>query len=197
MRVFRAASLLTMLAALLGPAGAASAAGPTETVLAAVQRVFPDGGTAAINAGPTAEHRAQIRQVAESLFDFREMARRSLGDRWEALSQADQREFTRLFTNLIVASYMGKVELYARDIRYLGEQVDGAEATVQSQLVTPKGSPVNLEYHLYRPQDRWTVYDVSVDGVSLVGNYRTQFSHLLRRTSFTDLLKTMREKAGS
>jgi ABC-type transporter MlaC component len=92
------------------------------------------------------------------------MARRSLGDRLEALSEADQGEFPRLFTNLIVASYMGKIELYAGEIRYLGERVDGAEAAVQSQIVTPKGSQVN---------------------------------HLLQHTSFADLLKTLRQKAGS
>ena len=197
MSAFRTASLLVTLAALLASAGAASAAGPTETVQAAVQRVFADDGTVQVKTGPAAEHRAQIRRVAESLFDFREMARRSLGDRWEALPQADQGEFTRLFTNLIVASSMGKVELYAGEIRYLGERVDGAEAAVQSQMVTAKGSQVNVEYRLNHPQDRWTVYDVSVDGVSLVGNYKTQFSHLLQHTSFIDLLKTMRQKTGS
>lgn len=106
---------------------------------------------------------------------------------WGNLSQAQ----------VSVASYMGKIELYAGEIRYLGERVDGAEAAVQSQLVTPKGSQVNVEYRLNHPQDRWTVYDVSVDGVSLVGNYRTQFSHVLQRTSFDDLLKTLRQKAGS
>ncbi len=197
MSAFRTASLLVTLAALLASAGAASAAGPTETIQTAVQRVFADDGTVQVKTGPTAERRAQIRHVADSLFDFKEMARRSLGDRWEALSQADQGEFTRLFTNLIVASYMGKIELYAGEIRYLGERVDGAEAAVESQMVTPKGSQVNVEYRLNRPQDRWTVYDVSVDGVSLVGNYKTQFNHLLQHTSFADLLKTLRQKTGS
>lgn len=197
MSTLRTASLLVTLAALLVPAGAAYAAGPTETVQAAVQRVIADDGSAQVKMGPTAEQRAQIRQVAESLFDFREMARRSLGDRWGALSQADQGEFVRLFTNLIVASYMGKVELYAGEIRYLGERVDGAEAAVESQLTTPKGSQINIEYRLNHPQDRWTVYDVSVDGVSLVGNYKTQFNHVLQRNSFANLLMTLRQKAGS
>lgn len=67
---------------------------------------------------------------------------------------------------------------------------------MQAQLVTPKGSQVNVEYRLNHPQDRWTAYDVSVDGASLVGNYKTQFNHLLQRTSFADLLKTMRQKGA-
>ena len=198
MGAYRTRSLVVTLVALLTSAGMAFAASPTETIQTAVQRVFADNGAAQVKLASTAERRAQIRQGAEALFDFKEMARRSLGDRWEVLARADQDEFVRLFTNLIAASYMSKIELYAGEpIRYLGEQVNGQEAAVQSRMVTPKGSQVDVEYHLYRAPDRWVVYDVSVNGVSLVGNYRTQFSHLLQRTSFADLLKTLRQKAGS
>lgn len=194
----RTCSLLVTLAALLASAGTVFAASPTETVQTTIQQVLADHGGAQAKLVSTAERRAQIRQGAEALFDFKEMARRSLGDRWEVLSRADQDEFVRLFTNLIAASYMSKIELYAGEpIVFLGEQVNGAGAAVQSRMVTPKGSQVDVEYHLYRAQDRWLVYDVSVSGVSLVGNYRTQFNHLLQRTSFADLLKTMRQKAGT
>ena len=198
MGALRTWSLVVTLVALLDSAGMAFAASPTETVQTAVERVLTNDGAAQVKLASTAERRAQIRQGAEALFDFKEMARRSLGDRWEVLSRADQDEFTRLFTNLIATSYMSKIELYAGEpILYLGEQVNGEGAAVQSRMVTPKGSQVDVEYHLYHAQDRWVVYDVSVSGVSLVGNYRTQFSHLLQRTSFADLLKTMRQKAGS
>ena len=198
MGALRTWSLVVTLVALLDSAGVAFAASPTETVQTAVERVLTNDGAAQVKLASTAERRAQIRQGAEALFDFKEMARRSLGDRWEVLSRADQDEFVRLFTNLIAASYMSKIELYAGEpILFLGEQVNGEGAAVQSRMVTPKGSQVDVEYHLYHAQDRWVVYDVSVSGVSLVGNYRTQFSHLLQRTSFADLLKTMRQKAGS
>jgi phospholipid transport system substrate-binding protein len=198
MGTFRTCSLVVTLVALLASAGSAFAASPTETVQTAVQRVLVNDGAAQVKLASSAERRAQIRQGAEALFDFREMARRSLGDRWEVLSRADQDEFVRLFTDLIAASYMNKIEMYAGEpIVFLGEQVNGEGASVQSRMVTPKGSPVEVEYQLYRTQDRWLVYDVSVNGVSLVGNYRTQFSHLLQRTSFAELLKTMRQKAGS
>jgi len=198
MNAHRTCSLLVTLLALLTLAGTAFAAGPTETVQTAVQRVLADDGAAQVRMVSTAERRGQIRQGAESLFDFREMARRSQGDRWEVLSRVDQDEFVRLFTNLIAASYMSKIELYAGEpIRFLDEQVNGEDAAVQSRMVTPKGSQVDVEYRLYHVQDRWVVYDVSVNGVSLVGNYRTQFNHLLQRTSFAGLLKAMRQKAGS
>jgi phospholipid transport system substrate-binding protein len=93
---------------------------------------------------------------------------------------------------------MGKVEAYAGEpIQYLDESVNGPDARVASRLVTAKGSEVKVDYRLHRADERWTVYDVVVDGVSLVENYRTQFSRLIQRTSFAELLKTLRAKAGS
>jgi phospholipid transport system substrate-binding protein len=182
----------------LASVGLVWAAGPTETVQTAIQRVFTESSTRQGKVGSTDERRAHIREAAESLFDFREMARRSLGERFDALSAADQKEFVRLFTNLIASSYLGKIEAYAGEpIRYIAERVDGVDASVSSRLVTAKGSQVDVGYRLYRAGDRWAVYDVSVDGVSLVDNYRMQFSRLMQRSSFADLLKTLREKAGS
>jgi phospholipid transport system substrate-binding protein len=182
----------------LAPVGLVWAAGPTETVQTAIQRVFTESSAQQGKAGSMGERRAHIREAAESLFDFREMARRSLGDRFDALSAADQTEFVRLFTNLIASSYLGKIEAYAGEpIRYIGERVDGVDARVTSRLITAKGSQVDVGYRLYRAGDRWAVYDVSVDGVSLVDNYKMQFSRLIQRSSFADLLKTLREKVGS
>ena len=178
--------------------GTVWAAGPTETVQGAIQKVFDGGGAEKVKTASTAERRAQIRQAAESLFDFHDMARRSLGSRFDELGPGDQDEFVRLFTNLIATSYMGKVEAYAGEpIQYVNESVDGPDARVASRLVTAKGSEVNVDYRLHRADDRWAVYDVVVDGVSLVENYRMQFSRLIQRTSFAELLKTLRAKAGS
>jgi len=186
------------IVALLASAETALAAGPMETVQAVVQKVFAADDAVQVNLGSAPERQARIRQGAEALFDFREMAHRSLGDRWEVLVGADRDEFVRLFTNLIAASYMSTIDLHAgKPILFLGEQMSGEEAAVRSQMITAKGAQVDVEYHLYHPQDRWVVYDVSMNGVSLVGNYRTQFSRLLQRTTFDDLLKTMRQKAGS
>jgi phospholipid transport system substrate-binding protein len=198
MMFLRKPVLLATTLALLTSGGFAWAAGPTETVQAAIQRVLTENGTAQAKVVSTDDRRTRIREAAESLFDFREMARRSLGERFDALSPADEKEFVRLFTNLIAVSYLNKIEAYAGEpIRYLGERVDGVDASVSSRLVTAKGSQVDVAYRLYRAQDRWAVYDVSVDGVSLVDNYKMQFSRLIQRSSFADLLKTLRQKAGS
>lgn len=187
-----------IMGVLLVAAGASVTAGPTETVQGAVQRVFTQQDGPAVKKVSTAERRADIRKVAENLFDFQEMSRRALGPAWDTVSPAEKEEFVRLFTNLIANAYMGKIEQYAGEpITYQDERVDGDEASVRSRVVTPKGSEVGIEYRLYRTADRWAVYDLNVDGVSLVGSYKAQFNRLLQRGSFADMLKQLRQKAGS
>ena len=187
-----------MMAVLLAAAGPATAPGPTETVKAAVQQVFSNPNGPAVKTVSTAERRAEIRKITENLFDFEEMSQRSLGGAWAQASPVQQQEFVRLFGGLIATAYMGRMEQYAGEpITYVGEQLEGDDARVQSRVVTPKGSEVPIEYRLYRGTDgRWTVYDIYVDGFSLVGSYKAQFTRLLQRGSFADLLKQLRQKAA-
>jgi phospholipid transport system substrate-binding protein len=191
--------LMMAMAILLAAAEpTAAAVGPTATVKGAVDQVFAGQDGSAIKKVSTAERRADIRKVAENLFDFQEMSRRSLGPTWDTVSPAEKQEFVRLFTNLIANSYMGKIEQYAGEpIRYESEQVDGPEASVLSRVVTPKGAEIGIEYRLFRVEDRWAVYDVRVDGISLVNSYKAQFNRILQRSSFAELLKQLRQKAGS
>ena len=187
-----------IVAVVLAAAEPGTAVGPTETVRVAVQQVFANQDGTAVRKVSTAERRADIRKVAENLFDFQEMSRRSLGPTWDNVSPAEQAEFVRLFTTLIANSYMGKIEQYTGEpIKYESEQVDGSEASVLSRVVTPKGAEIGIEYRLYRAGDRWAVYDVRVDGISLVNSYKAQFNRLLQRGSFAELLKQLRQKAGS
>jgi phospholipid transport system substrate-binding protein len=188
-----------IMAVVLAAASPATAASPTETVKAAVQQVFSQPDSAAVKAPSVAERRAQIRKVTETLFDFDEMSQRSLGKAWTQASPAEQKEFVRLFGGLIANAYMGRIEQYAGEpITYVGERIEGDDARVQSRVVTPKGSEVPIEYRLYRSTEgRWTVYDIYVDGFSLVGSYKAQFNRLLQRGTFADLLKQLRQKTGS
>jgi phospholipid transport system substrate-binding protein len=190
--------LSIMMAVLVAAAGTAAAAGPTETVQTAVQQVFSQPGDPAVKTVSTAQRRADIRKITESLFDFNEMSERSLGGAWTQASPAERQEFIRLFSTLIATAYMGKIEQYAGEpITYVGERVNGDEAAVQSRVVTPKGSEVGIEYRMYRADGRWTVYDIYVDGISLVGSYKAQFNRIIQRGSFADLLKQLRLKVGS
>jgi len=187
-----------MMAVLLAAAGTATAASPTETVQTALQQVFSQPGGPAVKTVSTAQRRADIRKITESLFDFNEMSERSLGAAWTQASPADRQEFVRLFSTLIATAYMGKIDQYAGEpITYVGERVDGDEAAVQSRVVTPKGSEVGIEYRLYRADGRWSVYDIYVEGISLVGSYKAQFNRIIQRGSFAELLKQLRQKVGS
>jgi phospholipid transport system substrate-binding protein len=191
--------LKIIMAVLLATVGTAAAASPTETVKSAVQQVFaqPDGSQ--VKTVSTAERRAQIRKIIETLFDFEEMSQRSLGAAWKSASPVEQQEFVRLFGSLIANAYMGRMEQYAGEpITYVDEKIEGEDARVKSVVTTPKGSEVPIEYRLYLGTDRrWTVYDIYVDGFSLVGSYKAQFNRMLQRGSFADLLKQLRQKAGS
>jgi phospholipid transport system substrate-binding protein len=187
-----------MMAVLLAAAGTATAAGPTETVQTAVQQVFSQPSGPAVKTVSTAQRRADIRKITETLFDFNEMSERSLGGAWTQASPAERQEFIRLFSTLIATAYMGKIEQYAGEpITYVGEKIDGDDASVQSRVVTPKGSEVVIEYRLYRADGRWTVYDIYVEGISLVGSYKAQFNRIIQRGSFAELLKQLRLKVGS
>ena len=187
-----------MMAVLLAAVGTATAAGPTETVQTAVQQVFSSQGGPAAKTLSTAERRADIRKITETLFDFTDMSERSLGSAWTQASSAQQQEFVRLFSTLIANAYLSRIEQFGGEpFTYVGEKINGDEASVQSRVVTPKGSEVALDYRLYRADSRWAVYDIYVEGISLVGSYKAQFNRIILRSSFAELLKQLRLKVGS
>src|SRR5206468_8537737 len=141
--------------------------------------------------------RPAIRQVADTIFDFSEAAKRSLGRHWQNLSEADRKEFTSLFADLLERSYVGKIEQYSGEpITYSGDTIDGDTATVKTKFVTKKGTEVPVDYRMLRRGDRWLVYDVSVEGLSLVANYRTQFNKIIQTASYQELITKMKNSQG-
>jgi phospholipid transport system substrate-binding protein len=191
-------ALLNMTAALLVclAATAAQAMTPTETVKARVDEALQIlSQTSATTPEAAERRRADVRRAADSLFDFTEMSRRALGRHWAERTPAEREEFVRLFTDLMARSYIGKIDRYAGEsIAYLGEHVDGDEASVRSQVVTAKGSQIPLEYRLHRVNESWTAYDVLIENVSLIGTYRSQFDRVIKSESFADLLRRLRDK---
>lgn len=190
--------LMTMTAALLVglTATVAAALTPTETVKSRVDEALQSlSRTATPSAGATERRRAEIRRAADTLFDFPDMSRRALGRHWTDRTPGEREEFTRLFTDLIARTYIGKIDRYAGEsISHVGEHVDGEEASVRSRVVTAKGSQIPVEYRLRRVNDEWTAYDVFIENVSLVGTYRSQFDRVIKAESFADLLRRLREK---
>jgi phospholipid transport system substrate-binding protein len=145
--------------------------------------------------GKAAERRAAVRQIANEIFDFGEIARRSLGRYWQPLSEAQRAEFVGLFSDLLERSYISKIELYGGEkITYNGERVDGDLAIVSTKIITKNGTEVPIDYRLFRRGDNWKVYDVNIEGISLVSNYRTQFNKIIQSSGFNTLVDRMKAK---
>ena len=141
------------------------------------------------------ERRQKLKEVLYQRFDFTEMARRSLGSEWRRRTPEEQKEFVKLFTELLERSYLDKIESYSGEkVLYLKEREDGNYAEVETKIVDKKGQEYSVDYRLHKMNGDWKVYDVIIEDVSLVGNYRSQFSRVLAKSSFDELLKTMKEK---
>jgi len=182
------------LAAWLMVAGAlAATVGPKDVVQAAVTRVI-----VAMQEDPGRQHtRPEIRKAAASLFDFDEMARRTLTRHWAQRSPQEQAEFVRLFTDLLERSYLGRIESWSGEkIVYTSEVVDGSFASVRSKIITHRAE-VAIEYRLLQRDGRWRVYDVLMDGVSFVSTFRGQFDRILQQSSWAGLMDKMRKHAIS
>ena len=145
--------------------------------------------------GRQKDRRLAVRQVANDIFDFSETAKRSLARHWTPRSQAERDEFVGLFSDLLERSYISKIELYGGEkIQYVGEAIEGEGAVVRTKLLTKQGTEIPIDYRMLRRGDKWLVYDVVIEGVSLISNYRTQFNKIITTSSFQDLMKKMRTK---
>jgi phospholipid transport system substrate-binding protein len=141
------------------------------------------------------ERRRKLREVVYQRFDFTEMAKRSLGYQWRRLSPEEQKEFVKLFTQLLEEAYLDKIESYnGQKVQYLKEREDNDYAEVDTKIVDSKGREFAVDYRLYNVNGDWKVYDVLIEDVSLVNNYRAQFNRVLARGSFDELLTIMRGK---
>lgn len=145
-----------------------------------------------------AERRDRIRDVVLHRFGFEEMAKRSLGSTWRELSPVERKDFVTLYTELLERSYIARVERYSgQPIVYTGETVDGRIAEVRSTIPESLGDRTTIVYRLSRSDGQWQVYDLVIDGVSLVNNYRVQFGQTIRSSSYRGLVEKMRRKLAS
>ena len=148
--------------------------------------------------GKTIERQTAVRKVANDIFDFQETAKRSLGRHWQERTPAEREEFTRLFADLLEHAYIAKITRYnGENVNYVGESVDGDQATVRTKILTKQGSQVPVDYRLLRQGAPWRVYDVIIEGVSLTANYRTQFNKIIQTSSFNDLVARLKAREFS
>jgi phospholipid transport system substrate-binding protein len=177
---------------------AAWAGAPTEQLRGAIDRVVKTLDNPALKGErKAAERRASVRKIANEIFDFSEIARRSLGRHWSGRTEPEREEFVTLFGDLLERSYISKIDLYGGEkIVYTGERTESDAAVVSTKIITKNGTEVPIDYRLLRKGDRWLVYDVSIEGVSLVSNYRTQFNKIIQTSSYAELVRKMKSKQG-
>ena len=174
----------------------ASPGPPTEIVKHVIDQVLDILNNPAY-AGQKARRRQLAKELVDAHFDYREMAKRCLGATWNTLSASQRDEFVSLFAKLLEASYSDKIEKYTRHLRidYTGERLDGNYAEVRTVVVRPNDR-FPLDYRLIDESGGWKVYDVVIEGVSLVSNYQSQFRRIIHESSYNELVRRLRTKVN-
>jgi phospholipid transport system substrate-binding protein len=143
------------------------------------------------------ERRRLIRRTADEIFYWQEMARRTLAIHWKKRTDEEKKEFVPLFADLLERTYMNRVEDYSgENVRFDGEKIKGKYSLVSATVFTSKNEEIPVKYRLKKKDDAWLIYDVSIEGVSLVNNYRTQFNSIILNSSYEDLVEKLKEKVA-
>lgn len=183
---------LSILATTLGLCLAAQvwAGAPTDQARQYTDQVLKVLGDPALK---EAERRTAVRKVAEEMFDMSETAKRALGRHWQSRTPAERKEFTRLFADLLENTYLSKIGLYSGErVSYVGESIDGDFAIVRAKILRRQGAEASVEARMLRRGDRWYIYDLSVEGISLINNYRSQFNAIIQKSSYEQLVQRLR-----
>jgi phospholipid transport system substrate-binding protein len=193
--IFRGIGIIFLILGITVPGLAGE---PTEKIKKTTDRILSLVANPALKDPSRAKERKKlIRSAVDEQFDWEEMARRSLGRHWDQRTNEEKKEFVRLFADLLDRTYMSKVEGYSGEkVRYEGETIDGNYASVKVKIVTQQNKDIPVEYRLKKEKNDWFVYDVSIEGVSLVNNYRTQFNSIIVQSSYENLVKKLREKVA-
>lgn len=187
---------LLALSLCLGWSSPAMAGPATESVRGTIDEVLKILNDKELKAPAKHEDRRQrLEKVVAARFDYSEMSRRSLGAQWNQLSDKDKQEFVDLFRTLLTNTYADRVETYSGEgVQYLNERTEKEYAEVRTKVLSGKAE-IPMDYRLMNKSNDWHVYDVVVDGVSLVNNYRGQFSKILHTSSYPDLVDQLRKKS--
>ncbi len=168
---------------------------PTEQLKPVLAEVVTILTNADLKGAEKKEPRRQaIMDAAKKGFDFREMSKRVLGRTWNKITDKDKEYFTEIMTKLMENVYIGKLEGYSgKEVVYVDERQKGDRAQVTT-LVEHEGQELPVHYIMKLEDDKWMVYDINIEGVSLVKNYREQFKSILRKDKYEGLVKVIEEK---
>ncbi len=165
---------------------------PTEAIRGRVDQVL---GALRDRDAPSDARRARIRQIADEIFDMEEISRRSLGPHWRERTPTEREEFVTLFGQLLERNYLGTIERYqGEQVAYVGEAIEGDLPVVRTTIRTTRGTMVPVDYRMMQRGQRWRIYDVDVEGISLIRNYRAQFNTIIHRSSYQGLVERLRSK---
>jgi phospholipid transport system substrate-binding protein len=187
--------LIPLLAVLLVAPGPSAWAGPATDQL----RVYTDQVTKILqNPSMTLQERREaIRHVAEQVFDVNETAQRALGQHWQQRTPAEREEFVKLFANLLEQTYISRIDEYGGEkLTYVSEQVDGDRGVVRARITTKNGTEVPVESRVLLKGNRWLIYDILIENLSLISNYRSQFDRVIRTASYDELVKRLQTKGA-
>src|SRR5271156_3466383 len=148
---------------------------------------------------PLAQRQDKLRQIVAASFDFTEMAKSALGYHWKQLTPAQQQEFTQAFVAFIEDSYLSKINDYSgQQVSFLRVNQDGAQyAQVNTDIVQPKGEPIHVNYRLLKEDGTWKIYDVTVDAISIIANYRNQFNRVMNSKGYGTLIADLKAKQAA
>lgn len=185
--------------AILAWVGVAFAMGPTEALKSSIDRalmVLTDKDLK--EAGKARERRKRLEEIVSSRFSYEELTKRVLGGRWPKLSEDERKEVVELFRDLLIKTYADRVEAYSGEpVNYLGERVEKVRETEYAEVRTKAkvgNADVPIDYRLINLSGAWQVYDLVIDEISLVSNYRSQFKKILASGSYQDLVDQLRKK---
>jgi phospholipid transport system substrate-binding protein len=171
---------------------APASAGPTDQLREYTEQVIKVLDDPAL---ARQDRRAAVRKIAHEAFDVTETAKRVLARHWQARTPAEREEFTQLFADLLERTYIARMDEYGGErIRYVGELLDGDLAAVRARIVTRTGTEVPVESRMVLRGERWLIYDVLIENVSLVANYRSQFDRIVRTNSYEELVRRLKLK---
>ena len=177
----------------LAPAWADEPMSVVKTTVNQALEVLQDKST------PLAQRQDKLRQIVAQTFDFTEMAKSALGYHWKEITPAQQQEFTNAFIAFIEDSYLSKINDYrGQQVNFLRMTNEGAQyAQVATDIVQPKGDAIHVNYRLLQESGTWKIYDVTVDAISIIANYRNQFNRVMNSKGYDTLIADLKAKQAA
>ena len=171
---------------------------PTEGVRTTTDKIIAIVSDPGLKTPEKKEEKARlVRAAVDERFDWKEMSRRTLARHWSKRTAEEKNEFIGLFGKLLERTYLERVEGYSGEkVFYIAENVDGKYGTVSVKIVTKEDTEISVRYKVKKKGDNWLVYDISIERVSLINNYRKQFNAIIVRSSYKELVNKLKEKVG-